>query len=141
MDTSGNWRQRSGSWSSTTSWPTGWRRASSYAGSLRAALSNEPLFLPAAGTLALYLVLFLVLRAKSLLLTPTRTVDRWPWLRNISDRLTPDALVMAPPGTLQAAVSKGLFGLVLFGLIALWLAATRRAQLIFAKLTPLQVSG
>lgn len=84
---------------------------------------SYPLLLPLLGSLLLYVALFLLLPSKSFRLLSTHTLDRWPGLQAISDRLTPDALITASWRSPLAVLNEALFGLIILGLLGMWLAA------------------
>ncbi len=87
------------------------------------ALAGPLLFACAAGSLLLYIALFLLLRGRSFRLTQTATLVRWPQLRAVSDALTPDSLITATWRTDQAATHEFLYLLLALALVGLWLAA------------------
>ncbi|MDP9380814.1 MAG: hypothetical protein M3Q29_11825 [Chloroflexota bacterium] len=76
-----------------------------------------------AGSLALYFVLFLLLRGKSFRLTQTATLYRWPSLGRLSDLLTPESLVTSSWTSEQAGVHEYVYLLVAAALVALWVLA------------------
>ncbi len=85
------------------------------------ALARPLLFACAAGSLLLYIALFLLLRGRSFRLTQTATLVRWPRLRAVSDALTPDSLITATWRTDQAATHEYLYLLLAVALVVLWL--------------------
>lgn len=77
------------------------------------------------GSFVLYCLFFLLMQAQSMRIAPTRTLARWPRLRDLADLLTPEALASVPPDHPLGVVNKGLYLLVAIGLVALWLVALR----------------
>ncbi len=89
-----------------------------------------------AGSFVLYGVLFLLMRAGSMRRYNTPVLDGWPWLRALSDRLAPDALVTATPQSPQATANAVLYGLLVVGLVGLWALAL---QSVRSRSRPLQL--
>ncbi len=69
----------------------------------------------------MYFGLFLLLRGKSFRLSQTATLVRWPSLRELSDRLTPESLVTASWTSQQARIHEFMYLAVALALVGLWL--------------------
>lgn len=54
---------------------------------------------------------------------PTLIFEELPWLRGVSEALIPDALITASTRSWQGMANKGLYVLLVLGLVALWIGA------------------
>ncbi|MDP9379219.1 MAG: YfhO family protein [Chloroflexota bacterium] len=86
------------------------------------------LSLTVAMTCMLYAALFILGRVRSLRLTPTRTLDRLPWLRGATAQLMPDDLERASRTSELGMVNTLLFGLISLGLVGTWILSLRLAR-------------
>ncbi len=85
--------------------------------------SSRLLLLTILGSMTLYWVLFLLTRARSFDLRPTLVLERWTWLRQVADYITPNSLITAGPGSEQAITNRVIYVVTAIGLVALWTIA------------------
>ncbi|MDQ3856136.1 MAG: hypothetical protein M3281_07045, partial [Chloroflexota bacterium] len=103
-------------------------RSSRRAWVLPAVIARRALTLSILLSAAGYFALFLLMRAKSMRLTPTLTLVRWSALRSVSDALTPASLATLTWRTERAELHEYLYAGIALVLIGAWLWALWRVR-------------